>query len=198
MTQRRTICSLTRSGPTISTVTYDEFAEFIPLTATYDTMQLVMAHVDQLYKDQVKAGLKATTNINNKDYSIFLTRVDSVIHNGRFLIEGKITAPSKLKHDQTIRMRLRINEPYMAVLLPVGGFYRDTGGEWVLVLQDDGHVVKRSIKLGKKNTEHFEVVEGLKVGEWVITSPYDGYLDDGELDLEAVQEDIRSEQGTQG
>jgi hypothetical protein len=183
---RRTICRLEHIGTTISTVTYDEFVEFIPLTAKYDTLQLVTAEVDRLYKDRVEVGLEATTSINNEDYSIMVTRVDSAMKDGRFLIEGKMTEPPKIKHNQTIRIRLRMNEPHMAVLLPVGGFYRDTQGKWVLVMQDDGHVVKRLIKLGKKNTEHFEVIEGLKVGERVITSPYEIFVEDGELDLEAV------------
>jgi HlyD family secretion protein len=167
-------------------VTYDEFVEFIPLTAKYDTLQLVTAEVDRLYKDRVEVGLEATTSINNEDYSIIVTRVDSTVRNGQFMIEGKITEPIKSARGRTMRIRLRMNEPHMAVLLPVGGFYRDTQGKWVLVMQDDGHVVKRSIKLGKKNTEHFEVIEGLKVGERVITSPYEIFVEDGDLDLEAV------------
>jgi hypothetical protein len=190
MAHRRTICRFEPTGPRISTVTYDEFVEFIPLTAKYDTLQLVTAEVDQLYKDRIEVGLKATTSINNEDYSIIVTRVDSVMKDGRFLIEGKMTELLKLKHNQTIRIRLRMNEPHMAVLLPVGGFYKDTQGKWVLVMQDDGHVVKRSIRLGKKNTEHFEVIEGLKVGEKVITSSYENFVDDGEFDLEAVVDEM--------
>jgi hypothetical protein len=187
---RRTICRLEHIGPTISTVTYGEFVEFIPLTAKYDTLQLVTAEVDQLYKDRIEVGLEATTSINNEDYSIIVTRVDSTMKDGRFLIEVKMTEPLKSKYNETIRIRLRMDEPRMAVLLPVGGFYKDTRGEWILVIQDDGHVVKRSIRLGKKNTEHFEVIEGLKVGERVITSSYENFVDDGELDLEAVVDEM--------
>jgi hypothetical protein len=178
------------SGPAISTLTYDEFVEFIPLTGKYDTLQLVTAEVDQLYKDRIEVGLKATTSINNEDYSMIVTSVDSTMKDGRFLIEVKMTEPLKSKYNETIRIRLRMDEPRMAVLLPVGGFYKDTRGEWILVIQDDGHVVKRSIRLGKKNTEHFEVIEGLKVGERVITSSYENFVDDGELDLEAVVDEM--------
>jgi hypothetical protein len=187
---RRTICRLEHIGPTISTVTYDEFVEFIPLTAKYDTLQLVTAEVDQLYKDRIEVGLEATTSINNEDYSMIVTSVDSTMKDGRFLIEVKMTEPLKSKYNETIRIRLRMDEPRMAVLLPVGGFYRDTQGKWVLAIQDDGHVVKQSVRLGKKNTEHFEVIEGLKVGERVITSSYENFVDDGELDLEAVVDEM--------
>jgi HlyD family secretion protein len=61
------------------------------------------------------------------------------------------------------------------LLLPVGGFYKDTGGNWVYVLEEGNRAVKRDIKLGRKNPEHFEVLEGLKPGEQVITSSYENF-----------------------
>jgi HlyD family secretion protein len=35
--------------------------------------------------------------------------------------------------------------------------------------------VRRDIKLGRKNTEHFEVLEGLKPGDRIITSSYENF-----------------------
>jgi HlyD family secretion protein len=59
--------------------------------------------------------------------------------------------------------------------LPVGGFYKDTGGNWVYVLEDGGKAVKRDVRLGRRNTEFFEVLEGLDPGDRVITSSYDNF-----------------------
>jgi HlyD family secretion protein len=42
-------------------------------------------------------------------------------------------------------------------------------------MEDDGRAVRRDIKLGRKNTEHFEVLEGLKPGDKVITSSYENF-----------------------
>ena len=72
----------------------------------------------------------------------------------------------------------------MAVMLARGGFYQKTGGNWVYVVNDDGsEAVKRDIRLGRQNTQVFEVLEGLQPGEQVITSSYDNYGDIDKLIL---------------
>jgi len=64
------------------------------------------------------------------------------------------------------------------VLLPVGGFFSDTGGNWVYVLEAGGkRAVKRNISLGRKNPNYYEVLDGLKSGDKVITSSYSHYGD---------------------
>ena len=62
------------------------------------------------------------------------------------------------------------------LLLPMGGFYKDTGGNWVFILENDGKAVRRDIKLGRKmGSEYFEVLDGLKPGDRVITSSYENF-----------------------
>ena len=69
-------------------------------------------------------------------------------------------------------------------MLARGGFYQKTGGNWVYVVNDDGsEAVKRDIRLGRQNTQVFEVLEGLQPGEQVITSSYDNYGDIDKLIL---------------
>ena len=52
------------------------------------------------------------------------------------------------------------------------------------VVNDDGsEAVKRDIRLGRQNTQVFEVLEGLQPGEQVITSSYDNYGDIDKLIL---------------
>lgn len=71
-----------------------------------------------------------------------------------------------------------------AILLPRGGFYQTTGGNWVYVLNESGDVAtKRNIKLNRMNTEMYEVVDGLNVGDKVITSGYDTFGDKDRLVL---------------
>jgi HlyD family secretion protein len=45
----------------------------------------------------------------------------------------------------------------------------------VYVLDREDRAVKRNIKLGRKNSENFEVLEGLKPGDRVITSSYENF-----------------------
>ena len=44
--------------------------------------------------------------------------------------------------------------------------------------------VKRQVRLGRRNADYIEVLEGLEPGERVITSPYTGFADKDRLDLE--------------
>jgi len=62
-------------------------------------------------------------------------------------------------------------------LIPNGSFYQETGGNWIFVVSADGsEAIKRSVKLGRRNTEFIEVLDGLEPGEKVITSPYTSYV----------------------
>ena len=69
-------------------------------------------------------------------------------------------------------------------MLPVGGFFKDTGGNWAFVISEDGKIAeKQPIRLGRRNTEYYEVTSGLQPGDRVITSSYDNYGDNEVLVL---------------
>jgi len=75
-------------------------------------------------------------------------------------------------------VRLQLGKPADALLLPTGGFFSKTGGNWVYVLNASGNrAEKRNITLGRKNPQFYEVLEGLQPGEQVITSSYDNFGD---------------------
>ena len=52
-----------------------------------------------------------------------------------------------------------------------------------VVAPDGGSAVKRQVRLGRRNADHIEVLEGLDPGERVITSPYTGFAERDRLDL---------------
>ncbi len=86
--------------------------------------------------------------------------------------------PNGITRGQTLHIRLELGNLSTAVLLPQGGFYQKTGGQWVNLIDDTGEVAaKRKITLGRQNPEVFEVLGGLQPGERVITSSYDNYGD---------------------
>jgi HlyD family secretion protein len=108
------------------------------------------------------------------------------VKEGRFEVdlefEGK--TPEGIRRGQTLHIRLELGDLSTALLLDRGGFYQKTGGQWVYVLDGSGKVaVKRNIKIGRQNPDVFEVLEGLKPGEKVITSSYDDYGDVDKLIL---------------
>lgn len=138
----------------------------------------VRVEIDEIYLPRISEGLRATTNYAGKDYGLVITYVYPNVLNGRFPVDMNFTGetPSGIRRGLSLRLRIELGQSSEELLLPVGGFYKDTGGNWVYVLEDDGNrAVKRSVKLGRKNTEHFEVLEGLKPGDRIITSSYENF-----------------------
>src|SRR5438309_488930 len=85
---------------------------------------------------------------------------------------------------QTLQVKLTLGDPTSARLIPNGAFYTETGGAWVFVVAPDGKsAVKRQVRLGRRNQDSIEVLEGLEPGERVITSPYTGFADKDRLNL---------------
>ena len=137
----------------------------------------VRVPIDELYLPRIASGLRATTTFNNKDYLLEITYVYPGVTNGRFEVDMNFIGdvPPGIRRGQSLRLRIELSQSSEELLLPVGGFYKDTGGNWVYVLEDGNRAVKRDVKLGRKNPENFEVLEGLKPGDQVITSSYENF-----------------------
>lgn len=146
----------------------------------------VRTPIDEIYLPRISTGLKATTRFNNTDYDLVITYIYPTITNGRFDVDMEFTGeiPEGIRRGQSLRLRIELGQSSEGLLLPVGGFYKDTGGNWVYVVNDDGtRAERRDIRLGRKNTEFFEVLEGLEPGEEVVTSSYDNFGDNEVLIL---------------
>lgn len=138
----------------------------------------VKVPIDELYLPRITTGLKATTTFANKDYSLEIMYIYPGVTNGRFEVDMNFVGvtPPGIRRGQSLRLRIELGQSSEELLLPVGGFYKDTGGNWVYVLEDEHRAVRRDIKLGRKSgAENFEVLEGLKPGDKVITSSYENF-----------------------
>lgn len=138
----------------------------------------VRVEIDEIYLPRITEGLKGTTSFANNNYELAITYVYPNVTNGRFPVDMNFVGetPQGIRRGLSLRLRIELGQSSEELLLPVGGFYKDTGGNWVYVLEADGNrAVKRSVKLGRKNTEHFEVIEGLQPGDRVITSSYENF-----------------------
>jgi len=137
----------------------------------------VRVPIDELYLPKISVGLPASTSFANKDYILAITYIYPTIQNGRFEVDMEFQGdtPQGIRRGQSLRMRIELGQASEELLLPVGGFYKDTGGNWVFVLDSDNKAVRRNIKLGRKNSENFEVLEGLQPGDRVITSSYENF-----------------------
>ena len=91
-----------------------------------------------------------------------------------FYFDG--TAPTGIHVGQAIDLKVELGGATRAVMLPNGPFYQDTGGNWVFVVAPDGkQAIRRNVKLGRRNPDFVEVVDGLKPGEKAIVSGYEAY-----------------------
>ena len=139
----------------------------------------IRAGVDEFYIARVQRGQIATTQpIGGVEYTMRVTRVYPEVANGRFEVDLEFEGetPEGIRRGQTIRFRLEMSDPEEAILIPKGGFFQTTGGNWVYVLGPSGDTaVKRNIRLSRQNPQFLEVVEGLEPGERVITSSYDTF-----------------------
>ncbi len=138
----------------------------------------VRVPIDELYLPKISVGLPVVLpNFVGKDYYLTINYIYPTIQNGRFEVDLEFQGdvPPGIRRGQSLRLRIELGLASEELLLPVGGFYKDTGGNWVFVLDSDNKAVRRNIKLGRKNTENFEVLEGLQPGDRVITSSYENF-----------------------
>ena len=136
--------------------------------------------VDEHYIARINTGQHGEFTFDEKTYHITISKIFPEVADGRFEIDMEFDGlqPEGITRGQTLHIRLELGNLSNAILLPQGGFYQKTGGQWVYLIDAAGEfAIKRKINLGRQNPEVFEVLNGLKPGERVITSSYDSYGD---------------------
>ncbi|MBC3765638.1 efflux RND transporter periplasmic adaptor subunit [Neptunicella marina] len=141
------------------------------------------AQIDEFYLARVSPGQIARFD----RYQLSISKIYPQVQNGQFEVDFSFEhqQPTDIRRGQTIQLRLTLGDESEALLLPNGAFYQDTGGNWVFVVSEDGDkAIKRQVRLGRRNSQFIEVIDGLEAGEKVITSPYTSYLDMQQLSLD--------------
>jgi HlyD family secretion protein len=136
------------------------------------------AGVDEHYISRIFVGLKGTMEFNNQNYDLVISKVYPEVKSGRFEVDMTFSAktPDGIRRGQSTSIRMELGKSSKAILIPVGGFFSETGGNWVYVMDASGKkAVKRNITLGMRNPEFFQVLDGLRPGEKVITSSYENF-----------------------
>jgi HlyD family secretion protein len=144
------------------------------------------AEIDEFYLNRVDVGQRADYELGERTYRLKVSRIRPQVQNGRFeadlVFEGP--SPTDVRRGQTAQVRLQLGQPTQAVLIPNAAFYHDTGGSWVFVVSSDrSRAVRRAVRLGRRNPQSIEVLDGLAPGEEIVTSSYTNYLDKDRLEL---------------
>lgn len=147
------------------------------------------AAVDEFYLGRVVAGQVALFNLGGQDYEARVVKIYPQIANGAFRVDLQFNAqaPPELHTGQAVDIRLELGGATPAMLLPNGPFYQDTGGRWAFVVAPDGRsATRRNVRLGRRNPQYVEIIEGLQVGERVIVSGYEAFRNIDRVELEGA------------
>jgi len=117
--------------------------------------------IDEYYLGRVDLQQFAVAENNRREFKLQVTKIYPQVNAGKFEVDMMFDAdPVGLRRGQTMQLRLQLGDNSSAILIPNGG----------------SEAIKRSVKLGRRNTEFIEVLDGLEPGEKVITSPYTSYV----------------------
>jgi len=136
------------------------------------------AQVDEFYLGRVVVGQETLFSVDGRDYRARVSKVYPQVVNGTFKVDLYFdgAAPTAIHVGQAIDLKVELGGASRAIMVANGPFYQDTGGNWVFALDPAGrYAVRRNVRLGRRNPDHVEVVEGLKPGEKIIISGYEAF-----------------------
>jgi HlyD family secretion protein len=144
----------------------------------------VRVDVDEHYISRIYTGLEGQYRLGDTIYTLTIKKVYTQVTAGRFavdmLFEGKM--PETIRRGQTLQIRIALSDETDALIIPRGGFYQQTGGNWIFKVSKDGNKAWRiPIRIGRQNPDYYEVLEGLDPGDRVVVNSYENYGDIQEL-----------------
>lgn len=138
------------------------------------------ATIDQFYSSKLQEHVKGSVTVNSVKYDVTISKVHPEVVGGQFEVElafSKDSIPTTVKRGMTLKTKLFLSNSSKALVVSKGLFYTSTNGKWVFVLDGENKAVKRKVQIGRENPYYYEVLQGLKEGDKIITSSYDDMLD---------------------
>lgn len=138
----------------------------------------VTARLNEYYIDRIQSGLLATAVLKGQKYSFEVSRTTPQVQEHSFAVELRPLEGDKasLRLGQTLRLQIELGKPERRLIIPRGNFYAQTSGQWMMQVDETGRRARRvPIKLGRQNTEYYEVISGLHAGDRVLISGYDSF-----------------------
>ncbi len=150
----------------------------------------IRGEVDQHYAPRMAVGQQGRFEFDGETYELSVEKVYPDVQNDIFEVDFDFVldkAPVGLKRGQTVQVIVSLSKGRRSMMVDKGSFYRDTNGSWVYVVDSDGKAARRvNVRIGRQNLRHFELLDGLSVGDWVITSAYDTFNDADRLHFDTA------------
>lgn len=143
--------------------------------------------INEYYIDKVEVGCPATVTYEKKTYPMVVSGTVPEIKSGSFDIYLVFTdsMPDNARIGKSYQARIELGGQAQSVIVPKGNFYNYTHGQWVFRLNEQGNrAVRVPVSIGRQNPRQYEVTEGLKPGDVIITTGYDRIADADEVVLE--------------
>ncbi len=140
----------------------------------------IRVRIDEFYNSRIAVEQIGSFTLAGEEYTLRISKIYPQVINGAFEADMVFTgkSPQGIKRGQSVSVKLELSAEEEATLLPRGGFYQTTGGNWVYLIDPTtGNGIKQTVRLGRQNPNFYEVLEGLKPGDKVITNSYDNYGD---------------------
>jgi HlyD family secretion protein len=138
----------------------------------------VRVDVDEHYISRIYMGLKGKFSFADSNYDLKIFKVYTQVTTGKFQVDMEFIGPvpKGIRRGQTLQILLALSDERQSILVARGGYYQQTGGNWIFKVSDDGKTAFRTdIQLGNQNQDYYEVLAGLKPGDKVVTSSYENY-----------------------
>jgi HlyD family secretion protein len=144
----------------------------------------VRVDVDEHYISRIYSGLEGQYRVADTTYTLVIRKVYTQVSGGRFAVDMEFQGktPETIRRGQTLQIRIALGDETDALIIPRGGFYQQTGGNWIFkVSKDGGKAYRIPIRIGRQNPDHYEVLEGLEPGDRVVVNSYENYGEIQEL-----------------
>jgi RND family efflux transporter MFP subunit len=142
--------------------------------------------ISEYYIDRVALGLPATIAYQGGKYPLKIIRINPEIKDRQFDVDLLFTGrqPENIRIGKNYRIQIELGQPEDALVIDRGNFFPSTGGRWIFRLNEAGDkAVRTNIFIGRQNPRQYEILEGLRPGDRVITTGYDNFGDAEEIIL---------------
>ena len=136
------------------------------------------ALVDEFYLPRLALGQESRLTVESRLFRARVAKIYPQVANGTFKVDMHFegAAPPAIHVGQAVELKLELGGASPAVRVAYGPFYQDTGGNWAFVVAANGkYAERRALRLGRRNPDYLEVVDGLKPGERIIVSGYESF-----------------------
>jgi len=117
----------------------------------------------------ISKGIKSEISVDGKSFSGYVERKSAFVNNLTQMGSADIVISGAQKYlNRACIVKLYLNEKKKVKIVPFESLRSDSIGDFVFLFRNK-QAIKQNIKTGIKNNQFIEIIEGLNVGDTVVT-----------------------------